>query len=252
MDLLRLLLRTSAWVFLGVSCAFVWRSCSEQRAFSERVKTEQQQRDAGSLIDGAIVYCGETIPMDSGRLMYPNSRQFDVNGIEIFVKSIPSVESLPVELQIESVDHFRASCFDESISGPIWVTLSCDQSSEAAAWSDFSKRRWLERIPLSEHGLVVLKGDSEGRLVGFNYVASPAAEYRPGGAPYQGTCHEEPGTSPYVTQCQVAYRRGRMAVRYGYATSSIRPWRQVDEVVRSTLDGRPSTDKCPFRKSESR
>lgn len=79
------------------------------------------------------------------------------------------------------------------------------------------------------------------------YAALPSLQYRPGEFPFQASCGSRDKTRE-IERCKVAYKKERLAVGYSYLTRSIRPWREVDEVVRSVMEGRaPSTSRCKAR-----
>lgn len=80
----------------------------------------------------------------------------------------------------------------------------------------------------------------------LHFIAAPSQAYRPGKFPFQGSCYAEPGVERDSARCKVTYRKGRVGVGYSYLTSSLAPWREVDNLVRTTLEGRPSTAACPY------
>jgi len=192
-----------------------------------------------------LAYCGQRIRVDWSSAHPASTAAFPANGLKLHLLNVPSTDQAQVGMQIDSVDRFGHSCLDDSVASPIGVLLSCDPS-DAPIWWDFSKRTWRERTPRPHYGVVTLQGDSQGKLLGFNYIAAADAHYTPEGFPFQGNCTAEPGTGPYHDQCYVRFKRGRMAVSYTYLATSLRSWREVDMLVRSTLDGQPATERCAF------
>lgn len=225
--------------------AFLWHACSARMARQEALRTRIKQQYDGELVNGVLSYCGQKIRMDWGRPMYSSERQISANGLQLAIKSIPSTDTAEVSLSISSVDPFRHSCFDDAVKSQIDVLLSCDPS-DAPIWTDLAKRDWVVRDEQPEYGVVRLEGDPGGRMdFTIYYAALPSLQYRPGEFPFQASCGGR--DKPRETErCTVAYRRERLAVNYTYLTRSIRPWREVDQVVRSVMEGSaPSTSRCP-------
>ncbi|AWH29767.1 hypothetical protein C1931_13045 [Stenotrophomonas sp. YAU14A_MKIMI4_1] len=196
--------------------------------------------DQPSFKDGVLSFCGEVIPVVERGAAPPYTR-----GLKLSVRPLTD-KAVGVELTITSLDPFRASCLHPAVESPIEVYLRCDPSA-APVWEDFAKRDWLSRTERPAEGLVVLSGDPTRRMnYGFYFMAAPSQAYRPGEFPFQGKCYSEPGVDRESERCVVNYRKGRVGVGYSYLTRSIKPWREVDDLVRTTLEGRPSTPRCPF------
>ncbi len=238
-------------VGLLAAMAFLFHACSTRMARHEALRTRIKQQYDGELVNGVLSYCGQKIRMDWGRPTTPGGRQIAANGLAMFVQSIPSVDTAQVSLSISSVDPFRHSCFDDAVESQIDVLLSCDPS-DAPIWTDLAKRDWIVRTEKPEDGVIRLDGDPAGRMnFGVYYTALPSQQYRPSEFPFQASCGSRDSTRE-IERCTVAYRRERLAVNYTYLTRSIRPWREVDDVVRSVMEGvAPSTVRCPKRQSTS-
>ncbi|OEZ00234.1 MULTISPECIES: hypothetical protein [Stenotrophomonas] len=231
---------------LGV-IAFLWHACSTHMARKEALRARIKQQYDGELVNGVLSYCGQKIRMDWGRPTTPSGRQITANGLRMYMESIPSVDTASVSLSISSVDPFRHGCFDDAVGPQIDVLLNCDRS-DAPIWTDLAKREWTVRTEQPKDGVVRLEGDPGGRMNFFIYYAAlPSLQYRPGEFPFQASCSSFDKTRE-IQRCRVAYRKERLAVDYTYQTSSIRPWREVDEVVRTVMEGAaPSTKRCPSR-----
>lgn len=226
------------WVVFVV---LAWRADAERKAaFKARI----QQQDNGRIVDGGFSFCGETLRVDRMRESGAGGREFSANGLEIYFRRLPSTDADNMVLSISSDEPFAKRCFDEDVQSPIAVHLMCDPAS-APAWTNFLERSWRKQTERPEHGLIVLQGDREGRVNGINFVAHPSIEAQRGGVPFQATCSSDPGVLLPAERCNVAYRKGRLGVSYSYLTRSMRPWREVDDAVRSTLKGAPSTPRCP-------
>lgn len=226
---------------------FLWHACSTRMARQEALRTRIKQQYDGELVNGVLTYCGQKIRMDWGRPMYSSERQISANGVQMAIQSIPSTDAAQVSLSISSADPFRHGCFDDAVESQIDVLLSCDLS-DAPIWTDLAKREWTVRTEQPKDGVVRLEGDPGGRMNFFIYYAAlPSLQYRPGEFPFQASCRSFDKTRE-IQRCRVAYRKERLAVDYTYQTSSIRPWREVDEVVRTVMEGAaPSTKRCPSR-----
>ncbi len=220
-------------------------TCSTRTARQEALRTRIKQQSDGELVNGILSYCGQKIRMDWGRPMYSSERQISANGLQMAIRSIPSTDAAQVSLSISSVDPFRQSCFDDAVESQIDVLLSCNRT-DAPIWTDLAKRDWAVRDEQPEYGVVRLQGDPGGRMnVAVYYVALPSLQYRAGEFPFQASCGSR-NTPREIERCKVAYQKDRLAVGYSYLTRSIRPWREVDEVVRSVMEGvAPSTLRCP-------
>lgn len=225
--------------------AFLWHACSTHMARKEALRARIKQQSDGELVNGVLSYCGQKIRMDWGQPTDPGGRVIAANGLKLFVQTIPSVDTAQVRLSISSVDPFRHSCFDQAVESQVDISLSCDPS-DAPIWSDFSTRDWSFRTEQPRDGVLRLEGDPGRRMnFGLYFTALPSQAYRPGEFPFQAHCDSRDSTRD-IGRCRVAYRRERLAVDYTYLTRSIRPWREVDEVVRSVVDGAaPSTVRCP-------
>lgn len=225
--------------------AFLWHACSTRIARQDALRTRIKQQSDGDLVNGVLSYCGQKIRMDWGRPTAPGGRQIAANGLQMFVQSIPSVDTAQVRLSISSPEPPRNSCFNEAVMSNIEILLSCDPP-EAPIWTDLSKRKWDLRTELPSAGLMRLEGDPAGRMdASVYYVALPSLKYRPDEFPFQASCGDRERISEFE-HCVVHYRKERLAVDYSYLTRSIEPWREVDEVVRTVIEGKaPSTSRCP-------
>lgn len=236
----RVVLASLSFAVLAVA-VLAWRGSVARDA---SIKARIQQQNDGRIVDGRFAFCGQTLRLNQLDQPYPNERQFTANGLQVYFKRLPSTDADPVVLSISSVEPFGKRCFDEDVQSPITVLLKCDPAS-APIWSDFRERTWRVRSERPAQGLIALEGDAERRLRGINFVAMPAAGEQRDGLPFQARCHSDPGVLRPAEHCNVAYRVGRVGVDYVFLTRSMRPWREVDEAVRSTLAGRPSTPRCP-------
>ncbi|WP_159095498.1 MULTISPECIES: hypothetical protein [Stenotrophomonas] len=204
-----------------------------------RASVRLKPADQPSFKDGVLSFCGEVMP-----LVQRGAAPSDIRGLKLSLG--PSAErDVGVRLLLASLDPFYASCLDPVAESPIKIYLRCDPPP-APIWEDFSKREWLSRTERPAEGLIVLRGDPTLRMnYGFHFMAAPSQAYRPGEFPFQGKCDSEPGAYGASRSCVVRYRKGRVGVEYTYLARSIKPWREVDDLVRTTLEGRPSTALCP-------
>lgn len=236
-------------VFAVVALAVVvgaWRGCA---AHDASMNAGIQRNNDGRIVDGRFAFCGQTLRLDALHQPYPNERQFTANGLQVYFKRLPSTDADPVVLSISNAESAGKRCFDDDVQSPVTVLLKCDPA-HAPIWSNFNERTWSERSERPAEGLIALQGDAEGLLRGVNFVARPAAGEQRGGLPYQARCHSDPGVLRPAEHCNVAYRMGRVGVDYVFLTRSMRPWREVDQAVRSTLAGHPSTPRCPASAAE--
>lgn len=227
-----------AWVVFVV---LAWRADAERKAaFKARI----QQQNNGRIVDGSFSFCGETLRVDRMREFGTNGREYDNDGLKVYFRQLPSTDADQTVLSISSAEPFAKPCFDEDVQSPIEVSLRCDPAP-APVWTNFLERSWHKEVERPKYGLILLKGDKEGRLNGFNFVAAPPVVEQRDGLPFQARCFSDPGTVRPAERCRVSYRMGRVGVEYSYLTRSMRPWREVDDAVRSTLKGAPSTPRCP-------
>lgn len=224
-----------------VAVVLTWRSYAERRA---DLKARIERQDNGRIVDGRFSFCGQTLRMDQMQRPYQDERTFAANGLQVHFRRLPSTDADNVVLSVSSLEPFRKSCFDEDVLTPITVFLKCDPP-DMPIWNDFRERTWRFRSERPSVGLIAVEGDAEGKLSGLKFIAMPSMVEQRHGLPYQASCYGDPGVQRPVEGCAVAYRMGRVGVDYSFMTRSMRPWREVDEAVRSTLAGNPSTRRCP-------
>ena len=230
---------------------FIWGKFGSDRGGREARMSAMKQTDVATVSDGVLSYCGETIGIAARNQETTDARHSRSGGLSVSVKPRGTREPDSVVLTIFTVSPLSRSCLDEAVKSPIGVALICDPP-DAPGWSDWSKRSWEVRTERPEYGIVVLEGDQAGWLAGgFRFIAAPSLLYRIGEFPFQGKCFSEPGVGSGAKRCLVNFRKGRLGVGYSYLTESIRPWREVDELVRSTLEGKPSTRLCPYEAQRS-
>lgn len=230
---------------------FIWVKFGADRGGQEAKMSGMKQADVATVTDGVLSYCGENIRIGARTQEATDARQSRPGGLRVSVKPRGTREPDSVVLTIFTVSPLSKSCLDEAVKSPIGIELRCDPA-ESPTWTDWSKRTWERRTERPEYEVVVLEGDSTGRLNGsFQFIAAPSLGYRTSEFPFQARCFNEPGVGSGAERCIVNYRKGRLGVGYSYLTDSIRPWREVDELVRSTLEGQPSTRLCPYEAQRS-
>ncbi|KIP86949.1 hypothetical protein SN15_04585 [Stenotrophomonas maltophilia] len=248
-------MKTAAKAGLALSAlavaGFIWAKFGADRGGQETKTSGTKQADVATVTDGVLSYCGETIRIGARTQEATYAGQSSSGGIRVSMKERGTREADSASLTIFTASPLSKSCLDEAVKSPIGVALSCDPP-DAPGWSDWSKRSWEVLTERPEYGIVVLEGDQAGWLAGgFRFIAAPSLLNRIGEFPFQGKCFSEPGVGSGAERCLVNFRKGRLGVGYNYLTDSIRPWREVDELVRSTLEGKPSTRLCPYEAQRS-